>query len=127
VTTLASAPAGSPSSPSIHPPLRSHPRYSAQGSANCGAMTETLRIWRATADDMTIIYDLIDDARAWLRSKGTDQWAKPWPNPTAHDARVLRGLKASQTWLVEDYDDARSRQSPAATRGIGGCGPQRNS
>ena len=47
-------------------------------------MTETLRIRRATADDMeTIVDDLIDDARAWLPSKGTDQWARPWPNPAS--------------------------------------------
>ena len=104
MTSLASAPAGSASSPSIHPTLRSHPRYSAQGSAKCGAMTETLRIRRATVDDMeAIIDDLIDDARAWLPSKGTDQWARPWPTG-GRDARVLRDLKAGRTWLVEDGD-----------------------
>jgi GNAT superfamily N-acetyltransferase len=66
-------------------------------------MTETLRIRRATADDMgTIISGLIDDARAWLSSKGTDQWAAPWPSPAARDARVLRDLKAGRTWLVQD-------------------------
>ena len=64
VTTLASAPAGSPSSPSIHPPLRSHPRYSTQGSANCGAMTETLRIRRATVDDMETIVAISSTMRA---------------------------------------------------------------
>jgi GNAT superfamily N-acetyltransferase len=70
-------------------------------------MIGTLRIRRATVDDMeTIIDDLIDDARAWLPSKGTDQWSKPWPNPAARDARVLRDLKAGRTWLVEDHDDA---------------------
>ena len=68
-------------------------------------MTETLRIRRATVDDMeTIIDDLIDDARAWLPSKDTDQWARPWPSPAARDARVLRDLKAGRTWLVEDGD-----------------------
>jgi GNAT superfamily N-acetyltransferase len=69
-------------------------------------MTDTLRIRRATADDMAIIYYLIDDARAWLPGKDTDQWARPWPNPAARDARVLRDLKAGRTWLVEDDDDA---------------------
>ena len=70
-------------------------------------MTETLRIRRATVDDKdTIIDGLIDDARAWLPSRGTDQWAEPWPNPAARDARVLRDLKAGRTWLVEDDDDA---------------------
>jgi GNAT superfamily N-acetyltransferase len=66
-------------------------------------MTETLRIRRATADDMgTFISGLIDDARVWLSGKGTDQWAAPWPSPAARDARVLRDLKAGRTWLVED-------------------------
>jgi GNAT superfamily N-acetyltransferase len=75
-------------------------------------MTETLRIRRATvADKETIIDDLIDDARAWLPSKGTDQWAKPWPSPAARDARVLRDLKAGRTWLVEDDDG----DAPVAT------------
>jgi GNAT superfamily N-acetyltransferase len=75
-------------------------------------MTETLRIRRATVDDMeTIIDDLIDDARAWLPSKGTDQWAKPWPNPAARDRRVLRDLKAGRTWLVHEYGD----DAPVAT------------
>jgi len=74
-------------------------------------MTETLRIRRAAADDMEAIIGLIDDARAWLPGKGTDQWAKPWPTPAARDARVLRDLKAGRTWLVhEDGDD-----TPVAT------------
>jgi GNAT superfamily N-acetyltransferase len=69
-------------------------------------MTETLRIRRAAADDMETIIELIDDARAWLPGKGTDQWAEPWPNPAARDARVLRDLKAGRTWLVEEDDEA---------------------
>ena len=50
----------------------------------------------------TIIDDLIDDARAWLPSKDTDQWARPWPNPAARDARCFVTWKAGRTWLVED-------------------------
>lgn len=65
-------------------------------------MTDDLKIRLATADDMNRIIGLIDDARAWLRAKGTDQWAKPWPDPGARDKRVLRDLRADRTWLVED-------------------------
>jgi hypothetical protein len=74
-------------------------------------MTETLRIRRAASEDMKTIIDLIDDARAWLPGKGTDQWAKPWPNPAARDARVLRDLKAGRTWLVHENGD----EAPVAT------------
>jgi GNAT superfamily N-acetyltransferase len=67
-------------------------------------MTGILQIRPAVADDMKAIIGLIDEARAWLPSKGTDQWAKPWPNPAARNARVLRDLNAARTWLVEDDD-----------------------
>ena len=81
-------------------------------------MTETLRIRRAAADDMETIVGLIDDARAWLPGKGTDQWARPWPNPPARDARVLRDLKAGRTWLVhEDGDDAPVATVTCSDRG----------
>jgi GNAT superfamily N-acetyltransferase len=92
-------------------------------------MTETLRIRRATVDDMeTIIGDLIDDARKWLPGKGTDQWAKPWPTPQARDTRVLRDLKAGRTWLVhEDGDDvpvATVTCSDRGNRGLWTAGEQ---
>ena len=42
-------------------------------------MTDILRIRRGTTDDADTIIDLIDEAAGWLRGKGTDQWATPWP------------------------------------------------
>jgi ribosomal protein S18 acetylase RimI-like enzyme len=57
----------------------------------------------ATPDDLHVILDLIDEAAEWLRTKDTDQWARPWPDRAERDARVLRGLLACRTWLVEDY------------------------
>jgi GNAT superfamily N-acetyltransferase len=51
---------------------------------------------------MTTIIGLIDEASAWLRGKGTDQWATPWPNREARDERVFRGLRTGKTWVVED-------------------------
>jgi GNAT superfamily N-acetyltransferase len=56
----------------------------------------------ATPDDLEVILGLIDDAADWLRTMNTDQWAQPWPNRRERDARVLRGLLACRTWLVED-------------------------
>lgn len=51
---------------------------------------------------MPVIIDFIDDAAGWLASKGTDQWAKPWPNRPARDSRVERGIRHHCTWMVED-------------------------
>lgn len=56
----------------------------------------------ATPDDLEAILGLIDGAAGWLRTMNTDQWAKPWPDLAERDARVLRGLLACRTWLVED-------------------------
>lgn len=56
----------------------------------------------ATPDDLQVILDLIDDAAIWLTTMNTDQWSKPWPDLAERDARVLRGLLACRTWLVED-------------------------
>jgi ribosomal protein S18 acetylase RimI-like enzyme len=63
----------------------------------------------ATPDDMKVILELFNEASAWLRRKNTDQWSRPWPDEPERDARVLRGLLACRTWLVED------RGTPVAT------------
>ncbi len=51
---------------------------------------------------MPIIIGFIDEAAAWLADKGTDQWAKPWPDERRRDARVSRGIRNKYTWMVED-------------------------
>jgi GNAT superfamily N-acetyltransferase len=56
----------------------------------------------ATPADLEMILGLIDDAADWLRTRNTDQWSKPWPNRLERDLRVVRGLMACRTWLVED-------------------------
>jgi hypothetical protein len=63
----------------------------------------------ATPDDLEVILRLIENAAEWLRTKNTDQWSRPWPNKHERDIRVLRGLDAGKTWLVED------NETPAAT------------
>lgn len=65
------------------------------------AMTESLMIRRAVADDMQAILDMIDEAAAWLAEKGTDQWARPWPDRESRDRRIRNGLRSGDTWMVE--------------------------
>ncbi len=55
---------------------------------------------------METIIRLISQASAWLRTKGTDQWAKPWPNEEARDERISRGIKSGSTWIAEDHGEA---------------------
>jgi len=57
---------------------------------------------RATRKDIKTVLGLIGEASAWLRTKDTDQWAKPWPDRKARNARVLQGLKRGKTWIVWD-------------------------
>jgi GNAT superfamily N-acetyltransferase len=65
-------------------------------------MTDNLRIRRGTTGDADTIIGMIDEAADWLRGKGTDQWARPWPNRAARDGRVRRGLRNGHTWIAED-------------------------
>ena len=68
--------------------------------------TVTMQITLATTEDFDAILGLIDDAATWLRTKDTDQWAAPWPNRVARDARVMRGLAGKKTWIAWDGDTA---------------------
>jgi hypothetical protein len=54
---------------------------------------------------MKTIIRLINQAAAWLGTKGTDQWARPWPTEPARDARVSRGIRTGRTWMVEDHGE----------------------
>jgi GNAT superfamily N-acetyltransferase len=67
----------------------------------------TLR--RAAVDDMGVAVRLIEEAADWLRDKGSDQWARPWPNRAGRDSRILESLSQGKTWI--GWDDA----IPAAT------------
>jgi ribosomal protein S18 acetylase RimI-like enzyme len=69
-------------------------------------MTDTLLVRPAGLDDMPTIIDLFEEAAAWLRTKSTDQWDKPWPNLKARDNRIANGLRQNRTWLVVDHTDA---------------------
>lgn len=71
------------------------------------------RIRLADEGDLPIILGLINEAASWLRGRGTDQWARPWPNKKARDERVRRGLAEHHTWLA--WDESGSKPIPAAT------------
>lgn len=59
----------------------------------------------ATPADLHEVRRLVHEAADWLRkSKGTDQWSKPWPTREARDRRVLAGLKQGKTFVVWDDD-----------------------
>jgi GNAT superfamily N-acetyltransferase len=65
-------------------------------------MTDNLTVRQAGPDDMGTILGMIEEAADWLSTKGTDQWAVPWPTRKRRDNRVVRGLKKKKTWIVED-------------------------
>jgi GNAT superfamily N-acetyltransferase len=58
---------------------------------------------------MAAIIQLIQEAADWLRTKDTDQWAKPWPNRAGRDSRVRAAMLAGKSWICWDHD------VPAAT------------
>jgi GNAT superfamily N-acetyltransferase len=61
-----------------------------------------ISLHRATAADMTVVILLIEEAAEWLRHKGTDQWARPWPSRAGRDSRILESLEQGKTWLGWD-------------------------
>jgi GNAT superfamily N-acetyltransferase len=69
-----------------------------------GAPPPTIRL--ATERDQDAITALLDAAAAWLRTKGTDQWAKPWRTEEDRRERIARDLRAGKTWIMEDGDVA---------------------
>jgi GNAT superfamily N-acetyltransferase len=73
--------------------------------------TATMRIERADAShrNQEAVTRLIDEASSWLRTKNTDQWARPWPTEKKRNKRIRRGLRKKQTWIVWDG------MTPAAT------------
>lgn len=54
-------------------------------------------------EDLDEVRGLVREAAAWLRaSKGTDQWAKPWPDRAGQQERMLNDLIKGKTWIVWD-------------------------
>lgn len=57
---------------------------------------------RATVEDFQTIVNLRKEAVSWLQTKGTDQWAEPWPSESEQNDRIKRGLRDRATWIVWD-------------------------
>ncbi len=53
-----------------------------------------------------MIERLVDEAARWLRGKGTNQWAKPWPDLDGRNKRIEDDLAHGRTWLLWDDDIA---------------------
>jgi hypothetical protein len=69
----------------------------------------TIRLGLANDHDQIQIIWLMEEAASWLRNKGTDQWARPWPSRSARDARICADISEGKTWIAWDGD------TPAAT------------
>jgi len=69
----------------------------------------TFRLGLANDHDHNQIIRLVEEAASWLRNKGTDQWARPWPSCSARDARICADISEGKTWIAWDGD------TPAAT------------
>lgn len=65
-----------------------------------------IRLEFATPADLDAILGLIEEASRWLKGKGKDQWAEPWPSREQRDARVLKGLVNRKTLIVRQGDTA---------------------
>jgi GNAT superfamily N-acetyltransferase len=69
-------------------------------------LRKPLKLEFATPDDMDAILGLIEEASRWLKAKGKDQWAKPWPDRIQRDARIRNGLVNRKTVIVRHGDTA---------------------
>jgi ribosomal protein S18 acetylase RimI-like enzyme len=56
----------------------------------------------AMLGDLDDVVRLVREADDWLRSKGIDQWQKPWPDRAGYRERILNDLFKGKTWLLHD-------------------------
>jgi GNAT superfamily N-acetyltransferase len=69
----------------------------------------SLALSQARDADVPKIARLIQEAADWLRTKGTDQWARPWPDEAGLESRIKTSIRQRTTWIC--WRDA----TPAAT------------
>jgi GNAT superfamily N-acetyltransferase len=65
-----------------------------------------LALRQAVADDIDTVHGLLLEASRWLRTKGTDQWAVPWPDADGRALRIRRAIAAGRTWIAWDGERA---------------------
>ncbi|WP_367139560.1 GNAT family N-acetyltransferase [Saccharothrix sp. HUAS TT1] len=61
----------------------------------------SIRIRRATADDVPAIVDWRRQAAAWLAAQGSDQWSDAGLSRTAFTDRVHASITRGETWIAE--------------------------
>jgi GNAT superfamily N-acetyltransferase len=61
-----------------------------------------LILCRAEAQHAEAIRHLVVEASRWLQAKGTDQWARPWPDEDGRKERISRAIAAGRTWIAWD-------------------------
>jgi GNAT superfamily N-acetyltransferase len=61
-----------------------------------------LLLRRASTHDYRAVTILRAEARHWLRTRSTDQWAEPWPNEDGLEQRILDAIRAGRTWIAWD-------------------------
>jgi hypothetical protein len=75
-----------------------------RAAVTLGADTGTaeLQISAASMDDLPVILSLVEEAKGWLRTKGTDQWSTDWPDGSGKNRsdRAAASLAGGRTWLV---------------------------
>jgi GNAT superfamily N-acetyltransferase len=57
---------------------------------------------RAGTHDYGAVSDLRAEARRWLRTQSTDQWAKAWPSEDEREERIKAAIRAGRTWVAWD-------------------------
>jgi len=62
----------------------------------------SLHLRPACPGDLRTLTSLIDGAAAWLRSKGTTQWNRPWPSLEERDRRIHASLLGGESWILWD-------------------------
>lgn len=61
-----------------------------------------LALSQALDADMPVIIGLIREAAEWLRTKNTNQWARPWPDQAALNNRVRAAIAEGTSWICWD-------------------------
>ena len=126
-TALAPAPAptaprefrlGQPSQPAalLMPRWQSAPKPVITPVIKLLRLRKPLKLEFATPDDMDAILGLIEEASRWLKAKGQDQWAVPWPTREQRDARIRKGLVNRKTVIVRHGDTAVATVTMAKLR-----------
>ena len=63
-------------------------------------------IEQGTIEDLPVILATRQEASDWLARQGIDQWATAWPSPQAQAERILSSIRAGETWMVRDDNEA---------------------